>query len=77
MTLKAPHREPTSDWIRPAPTNCQNEPPYPAHCTVVLSISAPEMVCHQASERCPTEYPHKIAVCGEFDRRAALPETKR
>jgi hypothetical protein len=52
---------------RPRQVNCQQEPFYPLHNTVTLSISAPEMVAHGRSERCPTEYPHKIADCGEFD----------
>lgn len=52
---------------RQAPSNCQNEPPYPHDATVVFALSAPDMTCHMASDRCSLDYPHYILDCKEFD----------
>jgi hypothetical protein len=59
----------------PPPTNCQNEPAFPGARTVVFSIRAPDMVCHQPTEFCATEEPHSWTACGEVsgDRGAAPP----
>lgn len=51
---------------RPAPRNCQQEPPYPGLDTVVFSLRAPDLVAHLAREDCPIETPHPIAECGAF-----------
>lgn len=51
---------------RPAPTNCQQEPPYPEHETVVCSLRYPDLTAHLPSERCATQEPHPIPECGEF-----------
>lgn len=51
---------------RPAQTNCQQEPPYPDHATVVFTIREPEWTAHAASSRCAIEEPHRIDDCGEF-----------
>lgn len=37
---------------RPKQTNCQNEPPYPDHETVVFSIIHPEYYLHESEEIC-------------------------
>ena len=50
----------------PAPLNCRHEPPYLRHRTVVFSIRNPDMTVHRRTLRCPVEYPHLIAACGEF-----------
>jgi hypothetical protein len=50
------------------PTNCQNEPGYPDHATVIMSIRYPELVCHSLRLRCVIQEPHRINECGEFDR---------
>lgn len=47
--------------------NLQNEPDYPLHETVVVSLRDPNMVCHQASKVCPHEAPHDISECNLFD----------
>lgn len=53
--------------VRPKQRDCQFEPPYPDHDTVLFSIRFPEMVGHLASARCPIEEPHRIEECGEFE----------
>ncbi len=58
--------EPSAAPRRPDPTNCQQEPPYPAHDMVVTSLRSPEMTVHDPSERCAIQEPHAIADCGEF-----------
>jgi hypothetical protein len=50
---------------RPAPTNAQIEPPFPAHTTVLTSIRSPSMVAHPASWLCDVEGPHPIGECGQ------------
>lgn len=50
-------------------SDCRNEPPYPGLHTVVFAINAPNLTCHTASKRCPTEGPHTIKQCGEFTAR--------
>lgn len=52
--------------VRDAPTNCQNEPAYPDHDTVVFCLSAPDMTAHLRSAHCKTEHPHLITECREF-----------
>lgn len=59
---------------RPRQTNCQNEPPYPDHETVVFCIRAPDTVIHSSSGRCAVEHPHLIADCGEFANPRAIEE---
>lgn len=51
---------------RSAPTNCQQEPNYPAHVTVIASLRYPDLTCHLPSGRCTTQEPHPITECGEF-----------
>lgn len=51
---------------RPKQTNCQQEPTYPDHQTVVFSIRYPDMTCHLRTDLCPTEHPHLIEECEEF-----------
>ncbi len=53
---------------RGAPQNCRVEPPFPGLQTVVSTLSAPDLVAHGRSRRCPVEEPHPISTCGEFDR---------
>lgn len=55
------------DLARPRQRNCQVEPRYPAHSTIIWSFRYPEMVCHDASVRCPIREPHLVPECGEFD----------
>ena len=50
---------------RPRQTNCQQEPSYPDHETVVFSIRFPDLTAHSKSSRCPIEEPHLISECGE------------
>lgn len=58
---------------RPAPANCQHEPPYPSHETVVCSLAAPDLTAHLPAERCATETTHAIAECGEFRETRIVP----
>ena len=51
---------------RPKQTNCQQEPSYPDHETVVFAMIAPDMTCHLPSSRCTIQEPHLIRECGEF-----------
>lgn len=51
---------------REPPRNCQHEPPYPGHRTVVCTLRDPELVAHRASPECAREAPHPVAECGEF-----------
>jgi hypothetical protein len=51
---------------RPAPTNAQIEPPFPAHTTVLTSIRNPSMVAHRASWICEVEGPHPMSECGQI-----------
>lgn len=51
---------------RPRQTDCQHEPPYPDHQTVVFSIRYPDAVIHSPSSYCSIQEPHLIAECGEF-----------
>lgn len=50
---------------RPRQTNCQQEPAYPGHETVVCALRAPELLCHLATPQCPIEGPHRWDECGE------------
>ena len=52
---------------RPRQVNCQNEPPYPEHETVVFALGYPEWTAHQESVRCVKGYPHRADECGEFE----------
>lgn len=49
---------------RPLQQNCQIEPSYPDHETVIASIRDPELTCHLPQERCTIQEPHRIAECG-------------
>ena len=51
---------------RPRQTNCQVEPPYPMHDTVIFALIAPEMTLHRGDEECQIEGPHKINECGKW-----------
>lgn len=51
---------------RTAPTNCQQEPPYPDHETVCMSMRYPDMTCHEPSAGCGIQEPHMITECGLF-----------
>ena len=51
---------------RPKQTDCQIEPSYPDHDTVLMSFRDPEWVAHLATDRCSTECPHLMIDCGEF-----------
>lgn len=51
---------------RPKQMNCQNEPAYPSHVTVLFSIGDPELTGHAKHKDCPIEEPHKISECGMF-----------
>jgi hypothetical protein len=53
---------------RPRQTNCQQEPSYPEHETVVFSLRFPDLTVHSKSKRCKIGEPHEIAICGEFGR---------
>ncbi len=48
-------------------TDCQIEPAYLNHSTVLWAFYDPDWVCHQASKRCSIECPHLMSECGEFD----------
>ena len=62
-----PPAPPKRQWAaRPAQTNCQQEPRYPRHRTVVCAFGWPDMTSHRAARRCPIEGPHMIAEGGEF-----------
>jgi hypothetical protein len=52
---------------RPRQTDCQIEPAYPDHDTVLWSFRFPEFVAHRPSKRCCKECPHLMAECKEFD----------
>jgi hypothetical protein len=51
---------------RPAQYDCQIEPTYPDHETVVFAIRFPDGVCHLAHPQCSIEAPHLITECGRF-----------
>lgn len=57
--------------VRPRQTDCQHEPAYPDHETVLFSLRDPDMVSHLKTARCLIEYPHLILQCGEY--RSATP----
>lgn len=46
--------------------NCQQEPAYLQHDTVVSCLTAPDHCVHRAAADCPIEHPHLIAECGLF-----------
>lgn len=48
---------------RPAPVNCQVEPPYPHHDTVLMSFVNPELTAHRANTECSEESPHSTHEC--------------
>lgn len=52
---------------RPKQTNCRNEPAYPDHETVVMSMKNPNLTAHLPSKRCDVQCPHPIIYCGEFE----------
>lgn len=53
--------------MRPKQTDCQIEPNYPEHATVLWSFRFPELVAHLPTLRCSTQEPHKIEDCKEFE----------
>lgn len=55
---------------RLAPKNCRHEPHYPDAATFTFSIRYPDLVCHHATEACPTDAPHDLFECQEFDWRS-------
>jgi hypothetical protein len=65
---------PRCNYRRPAPTNCQHEPPYPGTPTVVMSIRDPHMTVHDASVNdyvgslgyCNRHAPHRTSICGRW-----------
>lgn len=52
--------------MRPKQTNCQQEPPYPEHDTIVFSIRNPDLTVHGKSDKCPYEAPHRLEECGHI-----------
>lgn len=48
-------------------SNCQIEPSFPNHETVLMSFKDPNLVIHLPSKRCNIIYPHNISICGEFE----------
>ncbi len=50
--------------------NCQQEPAYYGHETVVFCLRAPDMCAHLKSPVCPIEEPHAIADCLLFNEEA-------
>lgn len=52
--------------LRPAPTNCQQEPPYPDLATAAFSLRYPDLTCHPPRHRCRIQEPHAIKDCVEF-----------
>lgn len=53
---------------RDAPTNCQQEPNYPNHETVIISMRYPDLTGHRVTARCAIQEPHAITECGEWKR---------
>ena len=51
---------------REKPRNCQQEPAYPNHETVVFCLCAPDMTAHNTAAECQIEHPHQISECGLF-----------
>ncbi len=51
---------------RETPKNCQHEPDYPFHDTVVISFKNPDYCVHKKDIDCNIEYPHKITDCKKF-----------
>ena len=49
---------------RPKQLNCQNEPPYPMHETVIFSFRDPYWLIHNKRDDCKIECPHHISDCG-------------
>lgn len=47
--------------------DCQIEPAYLNHRTVLMSFRDPDWVAHDRSKRCTIESPHLMKDCGEFD----------
>lgn len=56
--------------MRPKQTDCQIEPSFPDHATVLFSIRFPDLVGHLPTLRCSIQEPHHIDDCQEFDRLA-------
>lgn len=48
---------------RPRQTNCQQEPSYPEHDTVIASIRYPDLTCHLPTDVCSIEEPHNVSEC--------------
>lgn len=51
---------------RPAPTDCEHEPPFPGMDTVVVSFRYPDLTCHLPRPDCGIKEPHRIDECGAF-----------
>jgi hypothetical protein len=51
---------------REKPQNCQAEPPYPGHDTVIVALRDPNMTAHSQRPDCPIEHPHLISECGAW-----------
>lgn len=55
---------------RPRQTNCQQEPNFPRHQTVIFSLRYPGLTCHRPTRNCRTQEPHNWLTCGENFTRA-------
>lgn len=52
---------------RPRQTNCQNEPPYLGHDTVLFLLYAPDITAHSANHPdCEIEIVHNVTECGAW-----------
>ena len=58
-----------NNMFRSKQTNCQNEPIYSEHKTVVFVIAYPEYTCHTKTKECQIKYPHLIIDCGLWYKR--------
>lgn len=65
VSASAPSRE-AGTGTRRAQTNCQQEPHYPDHETVAMSLRYPMMTCHHPTDRCAIQEPHQTSECGQF-----------
>ncbi|KKL72684.1 hypothetical protein LCGC14_2082490 [marine sediment metagenome] len=60
-------RHPTVMY-RPEPSDCQHEPPYPAHETVMVALCDPSLVVHADHDRqCRRQGPHPWKDCGHVN----------
>ena len=56
------------NYKREIPNNCQHEPDYPLHDTVMISFKSPDYTAHKKHINCNKEYPHKISECKIFEQ---------